>query len=189
MASRSDAAYESECVAPFDSKAVNQALRGLQAGDRSCAEVVFRQLWPIVSAFCRKALGDGGQDMAQETLLKLFQQAGGFRPRADAVAWALEIARWECRTELRRRGRSRAGIIAAAEPQPGGTLQDEQLERAQLSAALEDSIAHLSVADQSVVTLLLQETFPPTAGAADRKRKERALTRLKGAWRLLYGLD
>ena len=176
-------------VTTFDSQATNQALRGLEQGDRSCAEPVFKALWPIVLAFCRKALGEGAQDVAQETLMKLFAQAGGFRPRSDAVAWALEIARWECRTELRRRSRARAGTNCVAAPAEGGPLQDEQLERAQLTAALHESISHLNSADQAVVTSVLQEAFPANAGSVERKRKERALTRLKGAWRLLYGAE
>ena len=176
-------------VVTFDSQAVNQALRRLQEGDRSVAHTVFAALWPIVSSFCRSALGDASQDAAQETLMRIFQQAHQFRPGGDAVAWALEIATWECRTELRRRGRELAAPLKNAEAIETGTEVMAGLEKEQLAAAVRASIAHLAPRDQALVTSVLDETFPPSSGPAARKRKERALTRFKQAWRSLYGFE
>ena len=176
-------------MATFDSAAVNQALRGLKHGDRSCADAVFRMLWPIVSAFCRKAMGSDAQDVAQETLLKVFQQAHHFRPDGDAVAWALEIATWECRTELRRRGRKEAALAGPASPPRADDGPDAAVERQQFSAALRESINLLSEHDQALVVSLLAETFPANAAPAARKRKERALIRLRRVWRSLYGTE
>lgn len=172
-----------------EAQAVNEALRRLQQGDRSAAPAVFAALWPVVSAFCRKALGDGGQDAAQETLMKVFAQAHRFRPDGNAVAWALEVAGWECRTELKRRARGRTTGLSGAEAVADGGDAAAALEGQQLAAAVRASVAHLSPADQAVVTSILDETFAPGAGAAARKRKERALTRLKQAWRSLYGIE
>ncbi len=173
----------------FDSQAVNQALRRLQKGDRSVAQLVFSSLWPIVASFCRSALGDASQDAAQETLLKMFQQAHRFRAGADAVAWALEIATWECRTELRRQGRERAAPLSDAGQIEAGPDVVGLLEKEQLAGAVRQSIAHLAPDDQALVTSVLDETFPAGSGAAARKRKERALTRFKQAWRSSYGFD
>ena len=176
-------------MATFDSEAANQALRGLKHGDRSCADAVFTMLWPIVSAFCRKAMGSDAQDVAQETLLKVFQQAHQFRPDGDAVAWALEIATWECRTELRRRGRQQAALAVPANPPRPDEGPDAAVEREQFAAAVRESIGLLPEHDRALVVSLLAETFPANAAPAARKRKERALTRLRRVWRSLYGTD
>ena len=156
-------------VANFDSQGVNQALRRLQEGDRSVAQTVFAALWPIVSSFCRGALGDASQDAAQETLMKVFQQAHQFRPRGDAVAWALEIATWECRTELRRRARELAAPLSNADGVQTGADVASELERKQLAAAVRASIAHLAPGDQSLVISVLDETFPPGSGGTTVK--------------------
>lgn len=170
----------------LDAQAVNDALRRLQRGDRSAAPAVFSALWPIVLAFCRRALGDGGQDAAQDALVKLFGQAGEFRPEGNAVAWALEIAGWQCRTELRRRAREATSKAAAGPPGPEAADASERLEREQLTAALRESLTHLSPTDQAIVAAVVDGSSPPGADAAARKRKERALARLKSIWSHLY---
>ena len=121
--------------------------------------------------------------------MKVFQQAHQFRPDGDAVGWALEIATWQCRTELRRRGRENAAQLStAAAQQSRGPLTGE-LEKEELAAAVRESITHLAAGDQALVISVLEESFPAGSGAAARKRKERALTRFKQAWRSLYGFD
>ena len=117
--------------------------------------------------------------------MKVFEQAHRFHAGGDALAWALEIASWECRTELRRRRRKQA-TVAPLEDDPVDS-PEAALERAQLNAALKASLAHLSAGDQEIVARVLDESFPAHADAAARKRKQRALGRLKLAWRSFYG--
>lgn len=174
-------------MTPGDKEHANHALRRLQSGDRSAAETLFRLLWPVVSALTRRMLHDQAQaqDVAQESILKLFAQAGQFRQDGDALAWALAITGWECRSELRRQGRQRVAPPLAPSPNevpsPDGLLEAEHL-RAELRQALDS----LSDADRQVIESLLDGTYPPQADAAHRKRKQRALERLRRTWRALY---
>ena len=119
--------------------------------------------------------------------MKLFQQVQDFRADGDARAWALEIASWECRTELRRRSRNLATAATDGQTAANGEAPDAALEREQLASALRDSVGQLSDKDQAVINAVLAETFPANAGPASRKRKERALTRLGRVWRSMYG--
>ena len=173
----------------FDSQAANQALRKLQAGDRSVAQTVFASLWPIVASYCRTLLGSAYEDAAQETMMRVFEQAHQFRAGGDAVAWSLEIATWQCRTELRRRARESSAARSPPDPAEPAANTATSLEREQLAAAVRASIGHLSPSDQALVTAVLDETFPAGAGAAARKRKARALSRFKQVWRSLYGFE
>lgn len=175
-------------VTPIDREAANQALRQLQVGDRSAATAAFELLWPVMLSFSQRVLKDSSkaQDVAQEALMKLFEQVQDFRKGADAVAWALEIAAWECRTELRRNHRQHQ----QAQEQPGATepaQPDSIYEAEELRRALGETVAQLSEPDRQLVEGILQETYPPQADAALRKRKERALLRLRQLWRSLYG--
>ena len=173
----------------FDSQAANQALRKLQSGDRSVAHIVFSALWPIVASYCRSVLGAAHEDAAQETLMRVFEQAHQFRAGGDAVAWALEIATWQCRTELRRRARESTAALSTTEPVEPAADALVTLEREQLAAGVRASIQHLSPSDQALVTAVLDETFPAGSAALARKRKARALTRFKLVWRSLYGSE
>ncbi len=175
-------------MTPRDREAANEALRQLQVGDRAAAKVAFDLLWPVMLSFSQTALKDAGkaQDVAQEALMKLFEQVQDFRPGADAFAWALEITTWQCKSELRRtwragqRDQPEASASAPAQP-------DSMYEREELRAALTQTVARLSEPDRELVDAILQETYPAQADAAQRKRKERALGRLRALWRSLYG--
>jgi RNA polymerase sigma factor (sigma-70 family) len=156
----------------------------LAAGDRSAQKPVFEAVWPAVRAFCRRVLKDesAAEDAAQQAVIRLFEQASDFQRDADALSWALEIASWECRTQLRRRGRSREGALNAAslgvpsaEPTP-----EQSLEELELQAAVREVVGELAPAQRAA---LGEKNEPRISDATWRKRRERALTRLKTLWR------
>jgi RNA polymerase sigma factor (sigma-70 family) len=162
--------------------ALNAAMRRLAGGDRSAARPVFERLWPVLRALCARTLGDAarGEDVAQQAIVKLFDQASGFDPARDALAWAVEIAALELRTERRRRQRSReeapeAPIEMASTAEPA----DERLAAAELAESLSLALATLTPADRLTLAEAVSESQPAVAGATWRKRKERALTRLR----------
>ena len=175
-------------MTPQDREAANRALRQLQVGDRAAATAAFDLLWPVMLSFSRRVLNDSGkaQDVAQDALMKLFEQVQDFRPGADAVAWALELTAWECKSELRRSFRQgQKDLPEATASDAAGP--DSSYEREELRRALLDTVAQLAESDRTLIEAILQETYPANADAAQRKRKERALGRLRQLWGSLYG--
>lgn len=149
-------------------------------------EPVYRRLAPEVRAFCGHLLGQGADadDASQEALVKLFGQLGDYDASRDALAWALTIAAWECRTTRRKRTRART-VPLAEEPEGGaesGALLEEK-ERAELLAAAREA---LSANDQATLDAVLEGL---SGDAAFRKRKERMLERLRGFVRRAYDID
>ena len=174
-------------MTPINREAANNALRRLQVGDRSASKEVFELLWPVMHSFARRALRDGSkaQDAAQDALMKLFEQAADFRQGGDAMAWALEITAWECRTELRREHRS--AHPPAEEPAEAPPQADALLERQELVRTMGETLGQLSAPDRQLIESILKDAYPSNPDAAMRKRRQRALERLRRIWSVVYG--
>lgn len=168
-------------------------LTRLAQGDRSAAPVAFRALWPVVRTFAARAVADEAraEDLAQQAIVKLFEQASRYDASKDALAWALEIVTWEIRTERRRvlRAREEAWVPALETVAATTAGPESALEATELRAALEAALGELSAADRETIAAVLHETDGPVSGATWRKRKERALSRLRDAWRRLHAAD
>jgi RNA polymerase sigma-70 factor (ECF subfamily) len=165
----------------------------LARGDRSAFEPVFATLWPLLRRFCGRALRDPqlAEDAAQGSLMKLFLNASEFREDGDVLAWALGIAAFECRT-LRNRGLRRGESLgeAALLTVPGTQLSPEDATiAADLRAAVLDVMHTLHARDLEAIERVLDPAPAPPAGPALRKRLQRALQRLRIAWRHTHGHD
>src|SRR5207302_10345249 len=80
----------------------------LADGDRAAFGPVFEALWPVLRAFCGRAVGAAdAEDAAQSALLRVFARAAEYDPEQRALPWVVGIAAWECRTLRRRRDRRR----------------------------------------------------------------------------------
>lgn len=155
-------------------------MAALADGDRAAFESVYRALHPLVSRFCARALGDQEcPDATQEVLLRLFSQATSYRPGTPVEAWAITLARFECRTRLQRRRRSREDLVAV------NPVARDETERRMMHAAALETLAHLNESDRNAILLALGEQTP--SGAKHRKRKQRAFERLRAAWRQRHG--
>lgn len=164
----------------------------LAQGDRSAIEPLFRVLWPLVQRFCHRALGESADadDAAQQTTEKIFVEAVRYDPTLPVVPWVLALAAWECRTIARRRTRAQTVPLDAAGDArvQDASPEDAAIER-DLSNAARAALELLSPADREV----LRATFEPTdhgsaaAGPTLRKRRERAIARLRETWSKLYG--
>ena len=161
----------------------------LADGDRSAFEGAYAVLWPAVLAFCKRALVPAdAEDAAQLALLKVFERASTFQRDKDALTWAIAIAAWEVRTIRKRQLRSRSTaldtdeqISPAADPERA-TADQELIEAAQ------EVLGSLSPDDRATVAATLAEEAPSgVSGAAFRKRRERAMARLKEGWRRIHG--
>lgn len=171
---------------------LQRAMTALAAGDRSRFRAVFDGLWPVLRRFCERMLGDPdrGKDAAQIAMMKLFLNAAEFDAARDAVSWALGFAAFEClsernRSARRREERDEEAMLGAASPaaDPEATAIALDLEAAALAA-----VEQLRPSDIAVVEAALQGRRRG-AGAAFRKRLQRALERLRMVWRNTHGLE
>jgi RNA polymerase sigma-70 factor, ECF subfamily len=167
----------------------------LADGDRSAIEPTFLVLWPIVRGFSLRALANSAdaEDAAQQAILKVFEQAADFDRARDATAWALTIASFEVRTIRRRAQRRRESAseippeLAAAEGGPEQLLIERDLE-----AAAREVLAMLKPEDAAVILAALSEDRARAGEGKSptlRKRLERALARLRVAWRAKHEAD
>ncbi len=165
-------------------------MKALAEGDRAAFTPVFRRLWVPTLKLCRRLVGDraDADDVAQTTMLRLLERAHEYDAHRPALPWAMGVAAWECRTQLRRRERRKESSEEAAPVSDDGATVRANEQRALMSAALE-ALGTLSELDQRTLVDTYWETGAPVAGATLRKRRERALTRLRQAFRRLYGPD
>ncbi len=165
-------------------------LTALAGGDRSAFRPVFAGLWPLLRSFCERTLHDPdlGQDAAQSALMKLFLHATEFRPDGDAVAWALGFASFECRSVRNRRVRLREETNEALLASVAGVQAspEQATVEADLRAAAVVVLGALRPKDAEAIELALAGPRP-AASPAFRKRLQRALERLRVAWRHTHG--
>jgi RNA polymerase sigma factor (sigma-70 family) len=153
----------------------------LADGDRGACDPLFALLWPLVFSFANKLLAGHADaaDAAQRALLRIYARTSEFDRDRDALAWALGITRWECRTIARSGARRREDALA---DDPGSDMRSPEsalLER-ELLSLFEEGLSQLTAADRKALGL---GVAPSPRGPAERKRKQRALARLRLIWR------
>lgn len=157
-------------------------------GDRAAVEPLFQALWPLVSGYAARLVGDRAlaEDCAQDALVRLFGQLERYDRSRDALTWALTITTWQCRTARRRLQRR-----AAAAPEPAPDLDGVALaEGRELVRAALATLATLAPHDVEVIAASLAEDDAvrrSIAPATFRKRLERALDRFRLSWRSRHG--
>lgn len=161
----------------------------LADGDRSAFDGAYALLWPALLAFCKRALlPSDAEDAAQLALLKVFDRAATFQRDKDALTWAITIAAWEVRTTRKRHVRSRSTSIDADEQVSPAKDPERAAAERELVEAAQAVLGSLSQDDRATLAATLAEEAPAgVSGAAFRKRRERAMTRLKEAWRRIHG--
>jgi RNA polymerase sigma-70 factor (ECF subfamily) len=162
----------------------------LAEGDRSVFHEVFERLWGPTYRLCASLLKNDADaaDAAQEAMAKILQRASDYDPTRAAVPWALAIAAWECRTLRRKLTRRREVPDLDSDQLAGEDSQEQLVERDLVQSAL-SAVGELSQTDRDTLMATFLDEAPPIAGATFRKRRERALGRLRDAWKRLYGLD
>lgn len=171
-------------LSPAERQELQRQLCALADGQRSAFEPLFMQAWPIVRACVAARLPAAeAEDVAQQALLKVFARASEFDPARDALSWILGVAVWEARTARRRSERRREDGLSAelAQRSTRGPSPEQTAISADLEAALEQVLGTLRPPDVEALRAFAEERRPP--GAAFRKRLERALERLRLAWR------
>jgi RNA polymerase sigma-70 factor, ECF subfamily len=170
-------------------KAIHDAMVRLSDGDRTAFDVLLDELWPVILSFAERGVGRGGdaEDVAQEVFYRICARIADFDRSRDGLSWAFGIASYEIMTHRRRLQRRREVLDEASvtEQLDGSASQEEQLLAREVALAFEQAVGALSPEDR--VSLGLEGGASDTAGATRRKRKQRALDRLRGIWRHIYG--
>lgn len=172
-----------------DPKAQLDALLAqLADGDRAAFTAVFQILWHPMLRLCRSMLKNEADaaDAAQQALEKVLTRCGDYDRKRPALPWALAIAAWECRTLARKRSRRRE-LPEEQAPELSGGSEDDVAERELTHAAI-DALGELSPQDREALLATFWEEATNVAGATLRKRRERALKRLRDTFKRLYGL-
>lgn len=170
-------------------KAIHVAMVRLSDGDRTAFDALLDELWPVILSFAERGVGRGGdaEDVAQEVFYKICARIADFDRRRDGLSWAFGIAGYEIMTHRRRLQRRREVFdeVSVAEALDGAASQEEQLLARELALALERTVGELT--DEDRASLGLDGGTSDASGATLRKRKQRALERLRGLWRHIHG--
>jgi RNA polymerase sigma-70 factor (ECF subfamily) len=173
-----------------DENEIDALLGRLGDGDRSVVSSVFNRLWSPILRFCQSLLKNEADaaDAAQETMAKIFERASDYDRARPALTWALAIAAWECRTVQRRRFRRREEPEAHL-PEAAVDLAEPALIRRDLTRAALTALNELPESDRETLLATFLEEAATVTGATLRKRRERALDRLRASFRRLYGFN
>lgn len=176
-------------MTPERRKTIHEAMVRLAEGDRLAFPVLVDELWPVLLAFAERGLRhrEDAEDVAQEAFYKIAGRIADFDTSRDGLAWAFGIASYEIRTVRRRRQRRReaeddASLAALPDHAPS---QEEALTQQALLVALESVLGTLTPSDREALQRGERDGLIRTA--AERKRKQRALERLRDLWRQIHG--
>jgi RNA polymerase sigma-70 factor (ECF subfamily) len=172
------------------SNTLDALMARLANGDRSVFSQVFESLWGPIHGLCLGLLKNDADasDAAQEAMQKILERASDYDRKRPAMPWALAIAGWECRTLARKRVRRREAGEEDAEELPGGSAEEDFVQRDLIEAAM-TALGELSEADRETLLATFWEEAASVSGVTLRKRRERAVDRLRNTFRRLYGLD
>ena len=175
-------------------KRLHQAMVRLADGDRCAFDPVFTAIWPILRRYALRAMGSpaDAEDAAQAALEKVLCRVAEFDRERDALVWVLGIAANECRTlrqKSRRRKEEPGGLdeFAPVLASDGDMSPEKRLIARDLEAAALDVLCTLHANDVETLKLVLTENRMESA--TFRKRVERAMVRLRQAWKAKHGTD
>jgi len=152
----------------------------LKEGDRSAIQEVYSLVWKPVCSFVSRWVSDSSavEDIAQQSLIKLYEQAPNYNPEKNPWAWLMTIAYWEIKSEIRnahRKGKWQAHSFVDHHSSPQANPELSFLER-EYKQSVEHAIQHLSAKEREAILQSLKKT---PLSSTQRKRKERALAKLR----------
>jgi RNA polymerase sigma-70 factor (ECF subfamily) len=165
---------------------LDQLVARLAEGDRGAFAAVFRALWTPTLKLCSSMLKNEADaaDAAQQAMQKVLERASDYDPTRPALPWALAIAAWECRTILRKRSRRKEVSDDAAPETAAEDVPTEVEQRLLIQNALV-AVGELSANDRETLVATFWDQDGDVRGATLRKRRERAVKRLRDAFRRL----
>jgi RNA polymerase sigma-70 factor, ECF subfamily len=171
-------------------KTIHEAMVRLADGDRSAMRVLVSELWPVVLAFAKRGLRheQDAEDVAQEVFLRICSRISDFETTRDGLSWAFGIASYEIMTQRKRRSRRRElSVDRAMEMQlDPHASQEDRVIRTELLEAMTEVLGELSGEDRASLGID-GNGASEVPSATLRKRRQRAIDRLRIIWRRLYG--
>jgi RNA polymerase sigma factor (sigma-70 family) len=160
-------------------------------GERAAFRPLFDALWPVLLAVTSRALPGraDAEDAAQRAMLVLFRRIVELDRDRDGVAWAATIAAYEVMTfrrKVHRRREQAATDERLAELSDVAPRADDQLATAELRVAVRAAVGELPQRDQEALAVILDDGAVPS-GETPRKRRVRAMERLRAVWRKNHG--
>ncbi len=158
-------------------------------GERAAFQPLFDALWPVLLAFTTRTLDQtaDAEDCAQQAMLKVFSRITDFDRGRDGVSWALGIAGYEVMTLRKQRARrGEAGAAALDRLEQRGPGIEEGLIAAELREAVLALVGELPQRDRVALAHAFSGRAAPT-DETSRKRRFRAIERLRAAWRRVHG--
>ena len=165
---------------------LQRCLTRLADGDRDAFRTVFDLAWPRAREVAQRLLSAAdAEDAAQAALLKLFQRASEFDSQRDALAWIVGIVSYECMTFRKKAARRReTGGEALPFVADAAANPEERIINGELEAVALATLGNLRPEDRETIQIaLFGEGARVVKPATFRKRLERALVRLRAAWR------
>src|SRR2546421_1561233 len=131
-------------------------LQRCRRGDAAAFRLLVERYQDRVFALCVALAGSDGEDVAQETFVRVHGALAGFDPAGAATlgAWILTIARRLC-TDRARYRRRRPTVALDVVPLAVHASAETELERAQATRALRRAIGELPEEQRAVVALQL----------------------------------
>lgn len=169
---------------------LNALMARLAQGDRAAFAAVFGRLWLPTLRLCNSLLRHeaDASDAAQQAMQKILERASDYDPDRPALPWAMAIAGWECRTLARKRGRRRE-VAEQSVGEPAGSNPEDEFIRSNLTVAALTALGGLSEVDRETLVATFWDEAASVSGPTLRKRRERAVDRLRNTFKRLYGLD
>lgn len=175
---------------PLRRKAIQSAILRLADGDRTAMPGLVEELWPVLLSYAERGMRDhqAAEDIAQEVLLRISSRISELDRRRDPLSWAFGIATFEIMSQRKRRQRRRETLAGEQLQEPTASVEsvEEAAIQAELHAALMEAVGRLSPDDLEHLGVGERAPTGP-ATPANRKRKQRALERLRTLWRSIYG--
>lgn len=149
------------------------------------------ELWPAVLVFAKRTVHEAAdaEDVAQEVFIKVAARIADYDRSRDGLTWVYAIAAFEIRTHLRRLQRRREvpTLAEAAEPADPTPLHVDLMIDEELSRMLAGALGELTDADRALLGVGEGSFDAALRGTAVRKRRQRALTKLRIVWSKHYG--
>ena len=182
-------ARETPDTPPQDER-LDALMARLADGDRAVFSRVFELLRSPLHRLCTALLKNDADaaDAAQEAMQKILERASDYDRKRPAMPWAMAIAGWECRTIVRKRARRREDVTRATFERASAHAEEAIVQRDLTEAAMA-ALGELSEADRETLVSTFWDEAASVSGATLRKRRERAIDRLRSAFRRLYGLE
>lgn len=176
-------------MTPRHRREIHAAMVRFADGEREAFRAVFDGLWPVLVTFTRGMQLDEAEaeDAAQRALLKVFARISDLDRGRDGVTWAVTLAAYEVLTSRKQQARRREAPVEAvadiSDERPG---PEEDAAAAQLRGAMRAAVGELDERDRAALAEIL-ENLDLTTGETARKRRFRAIERLRAVWRRAYG--